>query len=66
MIFSKGPDGDGVRFAPHWRAEVGAAASGRGGSAELFAAYERMFDDVTRPIPQRSGVLGLGIRFAGQ
>lgn len=46
-----------------WRSEVGAQAIGRGGGLALFAAYERTFDDVTRPTPQRSGVFGLGVRF---
>ncbi|MGQ0639673.1 MAG: hypothetical protein ACT4P6_02725 [Gemmatimonadaceae bacterium] len=49
-----------------WRTEIGARVAGRGGGLDLFAAYERTFDDVTRPTPQRSGVFGLGIRFGPQ
>jgi hypothetical protein len=59
MFFS----GTGSPSEFQWRAEAGARLPGRGGSVDLFVAYERMFDDVTRPVPQRSGVLGLGVRF---
>jgi len=48
--------------AMQWRTEVGASAAGRGGALDLFAAYERTFDDVTRPTPRASGVFGVGMR----
>jgi hypothetical protein len=29
----------------------------------LFTAYEQTFDDVSRPTPQRSRVVAVGVRF---
>ncbi|MGH7711922.1 MAG: hypothetical protein ACREOG_11600 [Gemmatimonadaceae bacterium] len=66
MLFSRGPGRSGVHGAASWRSEVGFRAAGRGGIVDLFAAYERTFDDVTRPTPQRSGVGGVGLRFGAQ
>lgn len=56
----------GIDVETQWRGEVGYRATGRGGGVDLFVAYERTFDDVTRPIPQPSQVLGVGIRFGPQ
>jgi hypothetical protein len=63
MAFSRGPDRTGVSLQPNWRSEFGVRLAGRGGALDLYAAYERTFDDLTRPTPQPSAVLGLGLRF---
>lgn len=66
MYFSRGPGRGGMDAEFMWRAELGTRVEGAGGGLELFAAYEQAFDDVTRPTPQRSGVLGVGVRFGAQ
>ena len=66
MLFSSGPDESGIDGETQWRGEVGFRATGRGGAVDLFAAYERTFDDVSRPVPQPSSVFGIGVRFAPQ
>jgi hypothetical protein len=63
MTFSRGPDQAGVSLQPHWRSEAGLRITGRGGAMDLYTAYERTFDDLTRPTPQPSGVFGIGVRF---
>jgi hypothetical protein len=66
MLFSNGPGRSGMRAEPGWRTEIGTHASGQGGALDLFLAYERTFDDLSRPTPQPSGVLGLGVRFGAR
>ncbi|HJU75681.1 MAG TPA: hypothetical protein VJ717_18195 [Gemmatimonadaceae bacterium] len=66
MYFSRGPGATGVSAEPTWRMELGTRAIGAAASLDLFAAYERTFDDVTRPTPQPSSVWGFGIRFGTQ
>jgi hypothetical protein len=66
MLFSGGPDESGIDGETQWRGEIGYRATGRGGGVDLFIAYEQTFDDVSRPVPQRSQVFGVGIRFAPQ
>lgn len=59
MLFSN----DGTTVEPTWRGEIGVQASGHRGGVSLFTAYERTFDDVSRPTPQRSSVVAVGLRF---
>ncbi len=64
MYFSPGPGRGGIDGRVHWRTEVGTRVQGAGGGLDLFTAYEHAFDDITRPTPQPSGVLGVGIRLS--
>jgi hypothetical protein len=66
MLFSGGPDESGVDGETQWRGEVGYRATGRGGGVDFFVAYEQTFDDVTRPFPHPSRVIGVGLRFGAQ
>ena len=45
-----------------WRIEIGVHARGQRGGVTLLAAYEKTFDDVSRPTPQPSSVFGVGVR----
>lgn len=46
----------------NYRAEAGVAISGAKARPSLFVAYERFFDDASRPFPLTSNVLYVGIR----
>ena len=60
MVFS----GDnGTTAEVDWRIEIGVHARGQRGGVTLLAAYEKTFDDVSRPTPQPSSVLAIGVRF---
>lgn len=48
---------------PVWRGEIGVESTGYRGGVALFMAFEQTFDDVSRPMPQRSSVLAAGARF---
>jgi hypothetical protein len=47
------------------RLELGVRATGRGGGAELFAAAERWFDDLSVPFPRSTSLIALGTRIGG-
>ena len=51
------------RFEMNARVEAGMRVGQRGG-ADLFAAYERFFDELSRPAPQASDVVYVGARFS--
>ncbi len=51
------------RFEMNARIEAGMRVGQRGG-ADLFGAYERFFDELSRPVPQASGVVYIGARFS--
>lgn len=59
-----------MRFASstggNQRAELGVRLPGRAGMVELYAAHERVFDDVSAPAPRASRVTAGGIRFASK
>ena len=46
----------------NYRAEAGISLHGEKARPMLFVSYERFFDDASRPFPQPSTVLSLGIR----
>jgi hypothetical protein len=45
-----------------FRIETGISWRGRAGGLTLFTAFERYFDDMALPVPQKSSVLYFGIR----
>jgi hypothetical protein len=49
----------------NYRAETGISLLGEKAGISLFAAYERFFDDTSRPFPLTSNVLSVGIRGMG-
>lgn len=48
----------------NYRTEFGLSATGEKARVSLFLAYERFFDDVSRPFPQPSEVFFIGLRGA--
>jgi hypothetical protein len=44
------------------RAELGARLSGPAGGADIFAAVERTFDDLSPPAPRAGSVVFVGVR----
>jgi len=48
-----------------YRTELGLSAFGEKARVSLFVAYERFFDDVSRPFPQASTVMFVGLRGMG-
>lgn len=46
----------------NYRAEAGVSVLGESSRTSLFVAYERFFDDASRPFPLKSNVLSVGIR----
>ncbi len=63
MYFSRGPAAGGIDANANWRTEIGARARGPATAFDVYAAFESTFDDVTRPTPQPSRLIALGIRF---
>lgn len=64
MLFNRGVQPDrSPRFEWNARMETGLRAGAAGG-ADLFAAYERFFDELSRPAPRPTGVIYIGARFS--
>ena len=62
MVFDGARTPGGLRAASNGRIEAGIRGWGRVGGADLFAAYEHFFDDLSRPAPQTSDVISVGLR----
>ena len=62
MVFAGGRTPGGPTAASNGRVEAGLRGWGMPGGADLFAAYEHFFDDLSRPLPQTSDVISIGIR----
>ncbi len=62
LCFTKKYDAATKPFGFNARAEFGVFRQGEKAYFELFGAYERFFDDVSRPYPQPSQALIIGIR----
>ena len=62
MLFQGAHTPDGVWAASSGRVEAGIRGWAMPGGADLFAAYEHFFDDLSRPVPQASDVISVGIR----
>jgi hypothetical protein len=62
MLFDGAQTPGGVRAASNGRVEAGIRGWAMPGGADLFAAYEHFFDDLSRPTPQTSNVISVGIR----
>ena len=62
MLFEGAHTPGGIRAASNGRVEAGIRGWAMPGGADLFAAYEHFFDDLSRPTPQTSNVISVGIR----
>lgn len=64
VLFDRGVRPDrSPRFEMNARIEAGLRA-GEAGGADLFTAYERFFDELSRPAPRPTGVIYVGARFS--
>jgi hypothetical protein len=63
MYFARDRSGAaGIHPELNARLESGLRAAGARGGMDFYAAVERFFDDLSRPAPQRSTVLYIGVR----